>query len=761
VEIFQGGITRVDSKIETSLDIGAADVEFIRQFLKGKKQPVEFEDIVYQVALFKTQNDRKSQVKVYDPECEYKAGDLIFKDYPGQLPVGNKKYISVDQGVILKVEEARSRAGREEIRLSYDGTSEFRKYTEYLLKQKIELLLPHKEGKPGREAEYISIDIDPRQTQSPLIDRDFNILRKKLTTALNKEAAIAFINNKVMLKENLKDLPPEVFNSIREFLKDRQASESTEFFVENFCKVDPARDAADFAATCFALNYVMTSQYKIDLLQTNSVGWGKWHLISVLYHIKKNALISEANPFLSKLAIGDRKNLLQKRKKFEEQIFSEGETRYFLTQREVASGAVRLKPGLYHFGDTIEIEAADTLTHKKHTLYFYQDENLLLGFDKVFDSYKALQGMTIVFEQTPAGEFQFTVKTTKKGAITDKIIYDVDRKLFVVSGEKVASTVAVNKSIFLEAEVFNSLAARLDEFRKAESYNKLFHKVFLEFGGREKNYEIHILRLYHILDLIAPVDLKLVEEVILSNPEFIPSEKLAGVFYLDSDAVVEIEEEEKQRRQGLIDDQKRRREESRKLQFDEELKVKEEIRLLREERRKKREDEMWQKEKVRQEKESQRRAETAFVAQESAPAAEGRTRSARKPYAKEEFVKPEAPFADVPAKPEAVKKQKKKIEVEKPAKTVKKGQKKILEEKIELDEIKKQILQEDMIDPAGAKEEEVKKDPVKEVKVAYKDEGGFGGIFASQLDEIVKKETKGAAKENGKKEKKGKKKTEE
>ncbi len=748
----------MENKIETSLDIGAAEMEFVRQFLTGKTQPLDFEDIVYQVALFKTRDDRKSQVKVYDPGCEYKAGDLIFKDYPGQLPVGNKKYITVDQGVILKVEEARHRNGRDEILLSYEGTSEFRKYTEYLVKQKIDLLLPHKAEKPCREAEFITIDIDPRQTQSPLIERDFNHLRKKLTTALNKEAAVAFINGKVLLKENLKAVAPEVFTSIREFLKGRPLSESTEFFVENFCKVDPA--SPDFAATCFALNYIMTSQYKIDLQQTSSAGWGKWHLISVLYHIKKNVLVSEANPFLNKVSYADRKNLPQKRKKFEEQIFSEGETRYFLTQREVASGAVRLKPGLYHFGDAVEIEAADTLTHKKYTLYYYQDENLLLGFDKVFESYKALQGTTLVIEQTPAGDFQFTVKTTKKGAITDKVVYDAEKKVFVVSGEKMASTVAPNRSIFLEAEVFHALAERMDEFRKAETYNKLFHKIFLEFGGREKNYEIHILRLYHILDLIAPVDLKLVEEVILSNPEFIPAEKMAGVFYLDSDAVVEIEEEEKLRRQGLIDDQKRRREESRKLQHDEELKAQDEIRLLREERRKKREEEMWQKEKLREEKESQRRAEIAFAAQESAPAAE--SRPARKPYAKgkDEFAKPQAPFAtEEPVKPDAIKKQKKKIVAEKPIKTVKKGQKKILEEKIELDESKKQIMQEDLIEAARDKDEEVKKEPVKEVKVAYKDEGAFGGIFASQLDQIVKKESEAPASAAGKKEKKGKKKT--
>ena len=72
-------------------------------------------------------------------------------------------------------------------------------------------------------------------------------------------------------------------------------------------------------------------------------------------------------------------------------------------------------------------------------------------------------------------------------------------------------------------------------------------------------------------------------------------------------------------------------------------------------------------------------------------------------------------------------------------KSVKKGQKRILEEKIELDEIKKEILTDEMKEtvPAGA---EAKDKPRKETEVAYQDEGGFAGIFASKLDEIVKKE---------------------
>ena len=736
----------MDKQADHNLDIGKEDIDFIMSFLKGKFQPLAFEDLVYQVALFKTQDSRKNRVKLYDPNCEYAVGDLIFKEYPGQLPIGNKKYTHVEQGIILEVEEVRNRSGRDEILLSYDGTSEFRKYTEYLKKQKIELLLPHKAQKAIRETEYLAVDLDPRCTQSPLIERDFGVLRKKLVTMLNKENTIAFISDKVMLKENLKPLPAEVFSQIKEFLKTRQASESTEFFVENFVKVPPADP--EFAANCFALNHMMTTQYKIDLQQTNSRGWGKWHLLSVLYHIRKNALIGEANPFLSNLSFENKKNLLQRRKKIEESIFSEGETRYFLTQREIASGAVRLKANLYHFGSAIEIEATDTFTHKKHTLYYYQDENLLLGFERIFESYKALQGTTLVFEQLAADEFQFTIKTTKKGTITDKIVYDAEKKLFQVSADKVASLVCVHKSIFLEADVFHTLAERLEEFRKIETYNKLIHKIFLEFGGREKNYEIHILRLYHILDLIAPVDLRLVEEIILSNPEFVPAEKMAGVFYLDSDAVMEIQEEEKDRRQGLIEEMKRKREDSRKHQLDEELKIKEEIRLIREERRKKREEEMWQKEKLVHEKEAQRRQETAFVASEKpqAAGAESRARSGpKKPYAKENdsFTKADLPNDALPGKPDSSKKSKKKIDNEKPVKTVRKGQKKILEEKIELDEIKKQIMQADISEIVSENEaQEDEKQPAKGSEVRYKDEGGFGGILASQLDEIVKKDTK-------------------
>ncbi len=705
----------------SGFEITAADLAFIRSFLKEQRQPVAFTDLAYQLALFKTQEKRHSQVKLYDPDCEYRVGDQIYKEYPGLLPVGNKKTIELPEGVILKVEEVRTLPGMNAIRLSYDGTSDFRRYTEYLKKQKIELLLPHKQQKPPAEPAFLEADKDPRAQEQPLIDREFRELKKKLTTVLNREPDIAFICDRVLLRENLRPIPAEVFDAIKEFLKGHGQPESTEFFAENFAKVDP--QSPDFAATCFALNYLMTFQHKVYLRQTQACGWGRWHLNSMLMQIKKSALVSEPNPLLARLEIPDRQALGARRREFEQALFSEGENRYYLTLREIESGALRLRPGAYRFGEALEIEAVDTGTKKAHVLYYYPEENLLLNFGKIYEAYKIVQGAILVFEQTADGLFELTIKTSKKGTIAERIAWDAEKRLFVPGEEKISSPVFVNKAIHLESEVFHNLAQHMEEYRKLDSYNKLIQKVFLEFGAREKNYEISILRLYHILDLIYPIDLRTVEEIVLSSSEFIPSEKIPGTIYLDADAVVEIEEEERTRRTLLIEESKRKRDELRRLQAEEEQRQKEDIRRLREERRKKREEEMFQHD----------------PAMHPAAGAEHPAGAAQPPRAEARTGASMPPEPPVDKGDGAKKPRKKPLVPEKPIKTVKKGAKKILEEKIELDEIKKEILGDEIAEPLPGAEEIAPVSPDEKESVAYQDEGSFSGIFA-KLDEIVKKD---------------------
>jgi len=736
--------------LDINLNIVDKDIVLVKEFLKGKILPVDFVDVVYQIALFKTQEKRENKVKIYNPDCEYEVGDLIYKEYPGKIPIGAKKYIEMENGVVLKIVDVRTRFGLDEIRLSYEGTSDFRKYTDYLDRQKIGLFLPHKQKKPCSSMKFLDVKKDPRKKQDPLIEKDFNILKKKLITMSQKEPEMALIGEKILLRENLKEIKADVFDKVREFLTENKKSEKTDFLVENFIKIKPDDD--EFDAYCFALNYRMKMDYKIDFQQTIQKGWGKWNLISVIYYLKKESLVSEENPLLETVILDDKKNLNQRRKKFEEGIFDDLSNRYNLTQREITSGALKIKPGIYDFGDSIEIEVIDETTKKSYVLYYYNDVNLILGFSDVFENYKAMQGMTMVFDQIEENRFSFNIRTTKKGTIADKIVYNPESKIFQVIEEKVASPVFVNKTLFLEPEVFKKLDEKIDEFRKIETLNKLVHKVFLDFGIKEKNYEIHIFRLYHILDLIYPVDLKLVEAIVLCNSEFILSEKIPGIIYLDSDSVVEIEEEERQRRELLIEEAIKRREKIRQNKLDEELKLKDEIRMKREEHRKKRENEMWMKEKMKEEKDKkkileQKRRETRKIGEDEA------LRKKRKESAYPTKATIPGPLEDFVVdkgvtKKDHAKKLRKRTEEEKPLKTKKRIEKKPIEEKLDIDEIKKDIKLEELKEKVLEKKKADKKE---KKEVAYEDHGGFGGILASKLDEVVKKDDKKKPKKGSKK----------
>jgi len=751
--------------VEVNLNIDNKDIVLIKDRLEGKSTPVKLDDLTQYIALLKTQDNRKNKVKVYNPNCEYKVGDLICKEYHGKLPVGSKKSIELNRGVVLRVVETKENFGLNQIKLEYDGTSVFRKYTEYLHRQKIDLLLPHKQKKPCEKVTYLPEADDPRNIQDPLIEKDFITLKKKLIVAIRKESDIDVINDEALLDNNLKKIEHEIFDKIKAFLKENKSSETTEFLVENFLKIKS--DEKEFKAYCFALNYRMETDYKIDFQLVDLSGEGKWNLISVIYYLKKNSLISEENPLLKKIILKNKVNIANRRKKFEESVFCDESYRYFLTEREIYSGALRLKTGIYNFGESIEIEAIDINTKKTYTLFYYVDGNLILGLRDLFDSYKALQGMSLTFEQLGNNKFQINVRTSKKGTIADKIVYDNEKKAFKPVDEKIASPVFVSKSIFLESDIYSVLYKRIGEFKKIETFNKLIHKVFLEFGIKEKNYEIHILKLYHILDLIFPVYLKTVEDVILSNPEFIPSEKMPGVFYLDSDSVIEIEEEEKDRRELMVEEVLKRREVIKKGKIKEELEKKDEIRLKREERRRKREEEMRMKERIMKEREERRstefrkRKENLERVKFEKPRKELRSKESAMGESKDSGLKREFRQKDkdevfkkraivseldtmtlsekVSAKRAHAKKIKERVDFEKPIKTKKIVDKRDIEEAIDLDEIKKEIKLEKLKEKVLDKKSDKVKTEIKK-KVAYKDGSTFGSVFASKLDEIVKKQ---------------------
>jgi len=732
--------------VEVNLNIEAQDIKFLKDFLEGVNTPIMIDELTNRLAIFKTQSKMDDKVKIYDPGCEYKVNDLIYKEYHGMIPIGTKKNIKLENGVVLRVVEIRDRF-KPEIKLKYEGTSDYKKYLDYLTRQKIELLLPHKMEKPCRKTEYLDPKLDPRKFYDPLLKKDYNNLKKKLTALFNKSSDIAFTGNKAILVKNLKPIDAEVFSKIRDFLSDNGKSESTEFFVENFVKIKP--DNNEFGSYCFALCYKMKNEYKIDFQQVNYEGWGKWNLISVIYYLLKDSIISDINPFLNNLETTNKKWSDPERKKFKEKLFDNDPSKYFLTQREINAGAIRLKQGLYEFSESIEVELIDENTKKKYIGYFYKESNLLMGLKDIFNNYKILQGSIVSISQADETIFHFNVRTTKRGTVSEKIDYDKERKLFIAKDEKIASKVFINKSIYLEQKDFVELEQKIEFLRKSNSFKDLLNRVFLEFGVKERNFEIHVLKLYHILDLIAPVNLKTVLNVIFDNSDsIIPSDKIHGVFYLDPSSITELVHEEIEYKTVGNETTEIKKESKKEHIVSEEKRVEEEIRLIREERRRKREEEM---RKVEQMEKARTEKPLAKVKQEKKTATPSHRKDISSPTVESLPKDSSQPSKIERVQKEAAHKKKSEKEIFKPEK-IKSPAKKIkepsIEDQMDMEEIKSEIallkLKEKVEKERGLKK-------VKEKKIAFKDTSGFGSILASKLDEIAGSEKK--EKKKGKKEK--------
>jgi len=355
--------------VEVNLEIESKDIEFLKELLKDKKSPVHIDTVLYDLAVFKTSDIRKSKIKIYNQNAEYKVGDLIYKEFSGKLRIGTKKFIELDRiGVVLRVVDVRESNNYNEIKLAYDGTSDFKKYIDYLERNNIELMLPHKQKRPCEKAEILPPEKDPRLKERPLNDKEFNILKKKLFSAINRDKDIILTSDWLLLKDNLKVIDEEVINKIRDFLESNKKSESTEFFVENFIKIKP--DSDEFTAYCFSLNYIMETEYQIDFQMTNPKGWAKWNLISVIYRTKKDSLLGIKNPLLKTYTLEDKTNLVHKRKRFEEELLQGDLNKFYLTQREIYSGGLRLRSGVFDFGDVIELEAVDKSTKKSYPTIF-------------------------------------------------------------------------------------------------------------------------------------------------------------------------------------------------------------------------------------------------------------------------------------------------------------------------------------------------------------------------------------------------------
>ncbi len=121
-----------------------------------------------------------------------------------------------------------------------------------------------------------------------------------------------------------------------------------------------------------------------------------------------------------------------------------------------------------------------------------------------------------------------------------KVTYDPKKDVLEQNGEEAFTFSIPNKIIHLERETLEKLLSLYEERKKLE-LPELLAFVFKNFGLVGNKCSLHYLRAYHLVDVLKRTAQEDIEKALLTTPEFLQSEKNAGIFFYQE----KIEEEEK------------------------------------------------------------------------------------------------------------------------------------------------------------------------------------------------------------------------
>jgi hypothetical protein len=150
------------------------------------------------------------------------------------------------------------------------------------------------------------------------------------------------------------------------------------------------------------------------------------------------------------------------------------------------------------------------------------------------------QGASLALERISPTLFNFWLKKSKKKLSGMKMTYDPKEDKFALGDEDVFTFSLPNKIIHLERETLTKLFFYYQQ-RDDLDLRELLTLIFKNFGLESENFSLHYLRAYHLVDILRLTTQEEVEKILLSSPEFIPSEKKKGIFFYQEK--VRIEEE--------------------------------------------------------------------------------------------------------------------------------------------------------------------------------------------------------------------------
>lgn len=565
--------------------------DFLRELLK-KGGPLSFSEAALKVAEREKEEEVLQPVKIYDPECDYEVGDLIYKEFKERLRIGRDKYIDFEGGAILKIVGKKYSPELEcnLLTLEYDGEGPLKDHFDYLKRAHIGFYLPA--YATGKKAEFLPPEKDPRIHSKEINESKVREAKKIVKSVVEKSKDFYLWGDKFDLVKEKREIAADIVKAMEAYINQKKESASSEELTEKFLGRSPSDE--DFGKWCLSLNYTLENNYKLTFVPVSYRGWGKWNTWSNLVEMQKGLPILVENtrsPFVSKSSFEIQTEL--KHFKIEEKK-REQKGKFILSWREVLSGAVRVgKFVKNHLPRELELRIRDKERNRYYTVYYFPEKGFILGLKDYFKENFVVQGTQLFMEwNEEREEFEFYIRRAKKPFHAPWLHYRSEDDAFYLHEGDISSEVEVPKHIFITRQELEDIIGRLDKLRKIQDLTALLREVLKSYGEVENSFRMHYIKAYHIVDLISAATKDNVILAFVGNEEFVQDSEEWGFFSLDLTKAIEIPivEEEKavkeERREELVTPVMRKEPEVEKVK--EKLREEKERLRRRKEKRKKR-----------------------------------------------------------------------------------------------------------------------------------------------------------------------------
>jgi hypothetical protein len=363
-----------------------------------------------------------------------------------------------------------------------------------------------------------------------MTEKDLKKLEKNLAASLAKSDKFFTWNKLWHLTAKQVPIVDKKIKELEKYFRDTKKSASTSELVKQLFSLDNTHELFDL--NCLSLNHVLDQKYKKNILFVSPEDKGKW--------LPKEILDS----FLKNLPLSTRRAKLPK---FEDdQGFKSSQPqklplKIYLTWREILSGGIKIPKGLTReLSGTREYQFTDAEKEKEYTVYFYPSSGIFLGLQEFYKENNVPQGASLTLERNEKGRFKFWLKKSKKKLSVLNVSYNAKDDTFQTDNKETTTHCLPHKIIHLEPDTVNKLFA-LYEQRDKMDLRELIILIFKNFGLEGEALSLHNLRAFHLVDVLKHTSQEDVEKTLALSPEFIQSEKNAGI-YLYTEKVKAAEE---------------------------------------------------------------------------------------------------------------------------------------------------------------------------------------------------------------------------